>query len=99
MAIAEAGAAGLPIVSTRLAGIPELVMEGLNGFLFKPVDINGLTLALECLIENEPLRREMSAQSKKIVAKDHDAKKNARQLLDIVRDVINEPKRKPLKNE
>ena len=40
--IAEAMACGLPVVSTRLAGVPEMVVHGETGLLAKPGDVDGL---------------------------------------------------------
>ncbi|PIR48384.1 glycosyl transferase family 1 [Candidatus Peregrinibacteria bacterium CG10_big_fil_rev_8_21_14_0_10_55_24] len=43
IAIVEAAASGLPVVSTRHSGIPEIVTEGETGFLVEERDINGMT--------------------------------------------------------
>jgi glycosyltransferase involved in cell wall biosynthesis len=54
--ITEAMASGLPVVSTAIAGIPEQVADGENGFLIQPGDDVALTDRLERLIESESLR-------------------------------------------
>lgn len=53
--IMEAMAAGLPVVSTRLAGIPEMVVDGETGFLVEPGDVNGLAARLGELL-TDPVR-------------------------------------------
>lgn len=57
----EAMAIGLPVVSTRHAGIPELIEDGKEGYLADERDIEGLAALLEKLIEQpeqwEPLGR------------------------------------------
>jgi len=45
--IAQANCVGLPVVASRIGGIPELVKDGENGFLFTPGDENSFTEALE----------------------------------------------------
>ena len=54
--IIEAMAAARPVVSTRLAGIPELVAHGETGLLVAPDDTSALAQALEKLIRNPELR-------------------------------------------
>jgi glycosyltransferase involved in cell wall biosynthesis len=54
--IIEAMAAARPVVSTRLAGIPELVAHGETGLLLAPGDTSALAQALEELIRNPGLR-------------------------------------------
>jgi glycogen synthase len=52
----EAMAAGLPIVTTRVGGIAEVVVEGENALLCPPNDPGALAIALTRLAEDEPLR-------------------------------------------
>ena len=54
--IMEAMSAARPVVSTRLAGIPELVVHEETGFLVRPGDMMALVEALEQLIQNPELR-------------------------------------------
>src|SRR5205814_8578227 len=54
--IMEAMSAARPVVSTRLAGIPELVVHEETGFLVQPGDTMALVEALEQLIRNPELR-------------------------------------------
>ncbi|MGE4440331.1 MAG: glycosyltransferase [Desulfomicrobium sp.] len=46
LAILEAGAAGLPVISTRHAGIPDAVIEGENGFLVNEGDVEKMSEAM-----------------------------------------------------
>jgi glycosyltransferase involved in cell wall biosynthesis len=64
LAVIEAMAAGLPVVATRVGGIPEAVENGRSGFLVPPGDKRALTDALQTLAENPGLRREMGAASR-----------------------------------
>src|SRR5438552_4872235 len=54
--ILEAMASARPVVSTRLAGIPELVVDGQTGMLAPPGDSTALAHALEQLLRNPELR-------------------------------------------
>jgi glycosyltransferase involved in cell wall biosynthesis len=54
--ILEAMASGRPVISTRLAGIPELVVDGQTGVLVSPRDTAALTDALQRLLRDTELR-------------------------------------------
>ena len=54
--ILEAMASSRPVVSTRLAGIPELVVDGQTGMLAAPGDSSALARALEQLLRDPELR-------------------------------------------
>src|SRR5438552_16020333 len=54
--IVEAMASARPVVSTRLAGIPELVIDGETGLLVSPADTAALTEALQQLLCDRELR-------------------------------------------
>jgi colanic acid/amylovoran biosynthesis glycosyltransferase len=49
VAIMEAGLYGIPVVSTRHAGIPEIVKDGVTGYLVDEKDIYGMAAAMEKL--------------------------------------------------
>lgn len=58
-AISEAMAAGLPVIATRIDGIPEQVADGVNGLLIAPKDAQALAEAIGTLARDEALRRRM----------------------------------------
>ena len=62
--LVEAMASGKPIVASNVGGIPDLVKDGQNGFLVGPGDVNGLSLAMKKLIEDEELRVKMGAKGR-----------------------------------
>ncbi len=90
MVLSEAGAAGLPIVSTRVAAIPEIVQEGRNGSLISPDDLPGLIAALKDLIANPDLRDEMGKQGVMIVRQNYDAVANTHRLLELLKELIHQ---------
>ena len=66
VALTEAGASGLPLISTRLGGIPDQVEDGKNGLLVAPDDIQGQMAAMLKLAQDEPLRRAMGAEAREV---------------------------------
>lgn len=61
MGILEAMAAGLPVVSTTVGGIPETVTDGIEGYLVEPGDVSGLVAAITKLLLDYNLRQQMGA--------------------------------------
>ncbi len=55
----EAMSVGLPVVSTNVGGIPEIVSDKLDGFLVNPGDSEGLAHALEGLVQSPDLRMQI----------------------------------------
>ena len=58
--IGESLTAGVPVIASKIGGIPELVKDGVNGFLFQPADQTSLLEALEraMAVDYEILRNE-----------------------------------------
>lgn len=90
MVLSEAGCAGLPVISTRLAGIPEIVKDGVNGFLIPPDDMGKLVEALQRLITNQELRLSMGERAVELTRKHFDAEQNAFRLLTLIKETIEE---------
>lgn len=61
--IYEAMAAGLPIISTNISGIPEQVKHEYNGYLMVPGRISNLTLYMKCFCNNKELIKIMGSNS------------------------------------
>lgn len=59
--IMEAMAAGLPVVSTPVAGVPEMVSDGLTGWLAPEHSPGPLADKIRCLLKDESLRKSMGA--------------------------------------
>mgnify|MGYP000554331985 CR=1 FL=1 len=62
--ITEARAAGVPVVSTNIAGIPEQIRDGETGFLVTPGDVDALVERLSRLLDDDALRMSMAEQTR-----------------------------------
>ncbi|OGR44686.1 MAG: hypothetical protein A2X35_05100 [Elusimicrobia bacterium GWA2_61_42] len=60
----EAQALGLPVVVSRVCGLPDIIKEGSTGFSVKPADAQALAAGLEKLILSPDLRARMGAAAK-----------------------------------
>jgi glycosyltransferase involved in cell wall biosynthesis len=63
-ALMEAMSAGLPVVATRVGGVPALVQDGSNGLLINAGDVDALTAALEQLATDSDLRRSLGTAAR-----------------------------------
>ncbi|HOO56312.1 MAG TPA: glycosyltransferase [bacterium] len=71
----EAGAAGLPCVSTRHAGIPEIVIDDRTGFLVNEFDVAGFATRLIRFGNDIELKRAMGKAARKRIAGEFDINK------------------------
>jgi len=66
LAIVEAMASGLPVITSRSAGAADLITDGFDGLLLnEPSDINDLTAKIELLLSNAELRKTMGERARK----------------------------------
>lgn len=70
MTLIEAFAHGLPAVASRVGGIPEVVQEGVNGFLCDADQPAQMCERLERVLSDDALRREMGVQARRTVETD-----------------------------
>jgi len=77
----EAMSAGVPVVASRLSGIPELVEDGVSGLLVPPGDAPALADAIRRLHDDPSLRRRLAAAGREKVLEDFDVRRNAAELV------------------
>ncbi|MFN8109904.1 MAG: glycosyltransferase [Thermoleophilia bacterium] len=78
----EAMAMGIPVVTTRIAGIGELVEDGVSGTLVRPGRADMLADALQALTDPE-LRRTMGTHGRAMVREEFDVQRSARRLAEL----------------
>jgi glycosyltransferase involved in cell wall biosynthesis len=64
MVIAEAMAIGIPVVATRVGGIPEMIRHSETGLLYRPGDVEALTSALELILSDPGLRQRLGNRAR-----------------------------------
>lgn len=82
--IMEAMAASLPVISTDVGGIGEMVCAGKTGYLVSPNNPQAVAEAAERLLRDEKLARELGAAGRESCAKLFSLEKNVRALCDIL---------------
>jgi len=63
ISILEAMSYGLPVLSTKISGIPDLITDGINGYLDSPGDTNGMYKHLDQLLNDPEKRKNMGKKS------------------------------------
>jgi glycosyltransferase involved in cell wall biosynthesis len=86
VALMEAMACGLPVVASRISGIPELVEDGHTGFLVSPGDPAALAEAVQMLAGDPTLRDRMGQAGREKVVAEFDLQQNAASLLELFID-------------
>ena len=82
----EAMACRLPVVSTRISGIPELIEDGVNGLLAPQRDAVALAAALAALQDDPDRAVEMGRRGRRTVVERFDIVKNTATLWELIRE-------------
>ncbi len=82
VALMEAAACGLPLVSTAVAGIPELVIDGVTGFIVPQRNPEALADAMERLLEDAGMRERMGRAARELVEKEFSREVSGQRMLE-----------------
>jgi colanic acid/amylovoran biosynthesis glycosyltransferase len=83
VALMEAMASGVPVVSSRVAGIPELVVDGVTGLLTPSGDDAALAAALRSLVTSATLRQSLTQAARAHVEAEFDISRTARRMVQL----------------
>jgi glycosyltransferase involved in cell wall biosynthesis len=90
VALVQAAAAGVPIIGTQAGGIPEIVRHEENGLLVPPGNADALAMAMNRLLGDEPLRRQLGKAGRELVAREFTAEQMVAGNLAVYREVLEE---------
>lgn len=62
----EAIASGLPLLGANAMALPELIIDGVNGYLFEPNDVDALAHHIVSVLSDRTIAKKMGAESRKI---------------------------------
>src|SRR5207249_44958 len=88
LASIEAMAAGLPVISCPVGGIPEIVRYQETGLLVPPGDVRALGAAIEALAGDPARRQAMGTRARLLAEQRFDGTINARRILSIMTNFV-----------
>jgi colanic acid/amylovoran biosynthesis glycosyltransferase len=80
VALMEAMASGIPVVSTNISGIPELIEDGKSGILVPEKDPRGLAEAIKAILSDVDMRKKFAVEGRKKVVSDFNIRDVAEKL-------------------
>jgi glycosyltransferase involved in cell wall biosynthesis len=86
--LVEAMACGLPVVTTGISGIPEVVKDGINGLLVPTENPEALADALIRINQNQSLARRLSSEAQSTVSECFDGERFAAQLAALFKEAV-----------
>jgi len=95
--LVEAMAMELPVVSTEISGIPELIENGVNGLLVPEKNAEALAAAIEEMLNGPEMRRQFGKSGREKVSRDFDSRQNVKALRALF-DACLEPERAGAEN-
>jgi glycosyltransferase involved in cell wall biosynthesis len=93
VALLEAMAAGLPVVATRVGGIPEVVDDEVNGLLVSPGDITTLRLGIQRLLGDKGLAARLAGAGRERVITHFSLDRMVVRVEDLYMDLISQKRR------
>lgn len=87
----EAMAYGLPVVGSRIGGIPEVIEDRVTGILVEPGDAHELAAAIVTLINNDDMRRRLGEAARASAIRQFSRETMASSMLEAYRSVVHRP--------
>jgi glycosyltransferase involved in cell wall biosynthesis len=87
-AVAEAMASGLPVIASKVGGIPSMIEHNVTGLLVEPQNHLELADAIIALLRSEPERRRLAANARKVAIERNLPANAAEETMRVYRDII-----------
>jgi glycosyltransferase involved in cell wall biosynthesis len=88
VSLLQASAAGVPVVASRVGGIPEAVRDGVSGLLVPPADVAALADAVLALLADPDACRRMGAAGRDLVAREFSVARMVEGNLAVYRELL-----------
>ncbi len=88
LSVLEAMSAGVPVVASRIGGLPEIIEHGLTGMLVPPADPRALADAIAALLRDADLRKRFSTASTERARQHFSAQRMANETAELYRELL-----------
>jgi len=92
VAAIESEALEVPVIASRVGGVPEVVLDGKTGFLVPSADLEALAESMIKILSNEKLRLQMGKSGRKFVCRYYDWSKNASEMERLYKELLGRSK-------
>jgi glycosyltransferase involved in cell wall biosynthesis len=88
LSVIEAMAAGVPVVASRVGGVPEVVRHGETGLLVEPGDARGLADALAYMLDHPEAAQEMARNARRLIEGHFVIERNVAEIVAVFESVL-----------
>jgi glycosyltransferase involved in cell wall biosynthesis len=89
MVVLEAMERGLPVIASDVGGLPEMIVDGVNGYLVSSGDVGALAQRLQAIIETPDMLRSLGAAARQTIIEGYSINRVAQQHLELYQSLIN----------
>ncbi|OEK05212.1 glycosyltransferase [Roseivirga misakiensis] len=89
VAVVEASSAGIPVISTKHAGIPDVILDNESGILVEEHDVEGMSKAMVALLSNVRLAKEMGTTGRRHIVSNYSLKEHIDKIDQAIAEAYN----------
>jgi glycosyltransferase involved in cell wall biosynthesis len=91
--VLEAMSCAKPIVATNSGGTPEIIKDGISGFLFEPGNVQALADKIAFLANNPDFAKKIGETARTRIEKNFSIEKNVKQIQDVYLELLRDKPR------
>ena len=84
----EAMSIGKPVIGSKVGGMPEIIEDGVNGFLVSPLDLHGWTESLMRIFYDDDLQKQLSHGARETIEKRFSLDEHHRKLMSFYNEAM-----------